>query len=296
MGNLSSVMAHCWTRGQEVMVGDQSHIFVYEQGGISQLGGVHVSTLTTREDGTFDLEQVVNKIRSPDPSCHEPQTALICLENSHNRCGGRVLPLLFIQKICALAHNRGIKVHMDGARIVNASVQSGIPVNEIVKECDSVSICLSKGIGAPVGSIVAGSSEFISRVMRCRKVLGGGMRQAGVLAAAGLVALATARERIQKDHLRAQKLAQDIYNLNSDLITINPDAVETNMLLLNFPSSRFTSQQFVDRMALVKEEDPEQVLVKASTWFGNRVRFVLHSDLSEDDVASAFRKIQSIAV
>ncbi|KFM79955.1 hypothetical protein X975_22483, partial [Stegodyphus mimosarum] len=289
-------MAHCWIRSQEAMVGDLSHIFLSEQGGISQLGGVHVSALTTREDGTFDMEQVVNKIRPSRPAAHEPHTALLCLENTHNRCGGRVLPISFIKQICSLAHSRGIQVHMDGARIINASVASGIPVNEIVKECDSVSMCLSKGIGAPVGSVVAGSSEFINRVMRCRKVLGGGMRQAGVLAAAGLVALDTARERIQMDHLRAHKFAQDIHNLKSALITINPDVVETNMLLLNFPSPLFTCQQFVDRMATVKEGDSEQVIVKVSTWLSNSVRCVLHSDLSQDDIDSAFRKIRSIAL
>ncbi|XP_035234091.1 probable low-specificity L-threonine aldolase 2 isoform X1 [Stegodyphus dumicola] len=296
MGNLSSVMSHCWTRGLEVMLGDQSHIFIYEQGGVSQLGGVHVSALATRTDGTFDMEEVANKIRPSNPRCHEPYTGLICLENTHNRCGGRVLPLSFIEQVCSFAHRQGVPVHMDGARILNASVHSGVAVKEIVKNCDSISMCLSKGIGAPVGSVVAGSSEFIGRVMRCRKVLGGGMRQAGVLAAAGLVALDTARERIQVDHLRAKRLAQDIQNLGSELIVVNSEIVESNMILLNFPSPHLTSEQFADRMALVKESDTEKAVVKVAPWFGNRVRCVLHSDLTEDDVYIAFRKIRSIAM
>lgn len=296
MGNLSAVMAHCWTRGQEIIMGDQSHMFMYEQGGISALAGVHVSSIPTLEDGTFDLEILKEKIRPRNPCQHEPSTGLICLENSHNRCGGRVLPLSYIREVCALARNNDIPVHMDGARIVNASVHCGVPVHEILKECASVSMCLSKGIGAPVGSVVAGSRDFIERVHRCRKVLGGAMRQAGVLAAAGLVALESAEERIRIDHQRTKKFAQEIYNLKSKLITCDPDLIDSNMILLQFPSPNFKNEDFVKRMAEVKIEDKEQVVVKACEWYRNRVRCVLHSDLTQEDLDSALMKIRAVVL
>ncbi|GFQ92568.1 probable low-specificity L-threonine aldolase 1 [Trichonephila clavata] len=289
-------MAHCWTRGQEIIIGDESHMFMYEQGGISQLASVHVSSIPTLEDGTFDLEVLKEKIRPKFPNIHEPSTGLICIENSHNRCGGRVLPMSFIRKLCALARNNEIPVHMDGARIINASIHCGVPVHEIVKECASVSMCLSKGIGAPVGSVVAGSKDFIDRALRCRKVLGGAMRQVGVLAAAALVGLDTAEERLRVDHQRTKKFAQDIHNLKSKLITADPGVVESNMVLLNFPSPSFTSEDFVARMAEVKKEDEVEVVVKACEWFKNRVRCVLHSDLTQEDLDYAVKKIRSVAL
>ncbi|GFU63156.1 probable low-specificity L-threonine aldolase 1 [Trichonephila clavipes] len=200
-----------------------------------------------------------------------------------------------IEHLCALARNE-IPVHMDGARIINASIHCGVPVHEIVKECASVSMCLSKGIGAPVGSVVAGSKEFIERALRCRKVLGGAMRQVGVLAAAALVALETAEERLRVDHQRAKKFAQEIHNLKSKLITADPGVIESNMVLLNFPSPSFTSEDFVARMAEVKKEDEVEVVVKACAWFKNRVRCVLHSDLTQEDLDYAVKKIRSVAL
>ncbi|KAF8768217.1 putative low-specificity L-threonine aldolase like protein [Argiope bruennichi] len=325
MGNLSAVMAHCWTRGQEIIMGDQSHMFMYEQGGISSLAGVHVSSIPTLEDGTFDLEVLKEKIRPRNPNMHEPSTGLICLENSHNRCGGKVLPLSYIREVCALARNNDIPVHMDGARIINASVHCGVPAHEIVKECASVSMCLSKGIGAPWGllwrfqtftkrelSLFSRIKNFFLMIQtfivmlykphiltafgvhRCRKVLGGAMRQAGVLAAAALVALESAEERIRIDHQRTKKFAQEIYNLKSKLITCDP-AIDSNMILLQFPSPNFTNEDFVRRMAEVKIEDKEQVVVKACPWYRNRVRCVLHSDLTQEDLDSALMKIRAIA-
>ncbi|XP_054722349.1 LOW QUALITY PROTEIN: uncharacterized protein LOC129232133 [Uloborus diversus] len=295
MGNLAAIMSHCWTRGQEILVGDESHIFLYEQGGVSQLGNVHVSALPTHEDGTFDLDVVRNKIRPHDPSMHEPHTGLICIENTHNRCGGRVLSLDYIKKICHLAHSHDIPVHLDGARIINASVSLGVPPSEIARECDSVSMCFSKGIGAPVGSIVAGTKEFITKVHRCRKVLGGALRQAGVLAAAALVGLESAPDRMKIDHERALKLAKAIFDLKSPLVTVDPSVVQSNMLILSFPSPNFTSQHFVERMGMVSDADEEKVIVRACAWSRNRVRLVLHSDLSQEDLHCAYRKIRSLS-
>ncbi|KAF8768218.1 putative low-specificity L-threonine aldolase like protein [Argiope bruennichi] len=268
------------------------------------LGGLHVSCVRTQEDGTFNLEELKEKIRPRIPHIRssskmdveypEPSTALICLENPHNILGGRILPISFIQQVCSLAGSNGIPVHMDGARIINASVQCGVPVHEIVKDCASVMMCLSKGVGAPIGSVVAGSKHFIERVHKYRKALGGGMRQAGVMAAAALVGLKSAEERMRTDNQRTKKLAQDIHDLQSNLVTCDPDLVETNMLLLQFPSPDFTSQDFVKRMTQVKKGDNEQVIVKASLWFKNRVRCVLHSDLTQEDVDCAMKKIRDI--
>ncbi|XP_015929138.1 uncharacterized protein [Parasteatoda tepidariorum] len=296
MGNLAAIMAHCWTRGQEVVVGELSHILKSEQGGVAQLGGVNVSTLKNLDDGTFSLEELKEKFRPANPDIHEPSTGVVCLENTNNRCGGRVLPQSFIQQVCDISRDRGVPVHMDGARLLNAAVHSGIPPHEIVKDCASVSMCLSKGIGAPVGSVVVGSKEFIVRVRRCRKVLGGAMRQAGILAAAALVGLDSAMERLSVDHKRAKKLAHEIHNLKSDLLTVDPEVVESNMLLLNFPSPRLTSAQFVEKMAQINPGDKEKVIVRCGTWFRNRVRWVLHSDLTQEDLDLALQKIRSILV
>jgi len=188
MGNLTSILTHC-RRGEEVILGDQSHTFVYEGGGIAALGGVHPHTIPNQPDGTLRLEDVENAIR-PD-NVHFPRTKLICLENTHNRCNGAPLTPQYMAAVAALARRHRLNVHLDGARLFNAAVALGVDVKELAAPVDSLSICLSKGLAAPVGSVVCGPQAFIAEARRVRKVLGGGMRQAGVLAAAGIVALET---------------------------------------------------------------------------------------------------------
>ncbi|MEZ4683833.1 MAG: low-specificity L-threonine aldolase [Caldilineaceae bacterium] len=186
MGNLTAVLAHC-NRGDEIILGDRCHIFRSEQGGAAALGGVHPMAIRNQADGTLDLAEVEANIRGDNE--HYPVTKLICVENTHNFCGGRVLSLDYMDAIGDLAHQHGLKLHVDGARLWNAAVALGVAPARLLKHADTASVCLSKGLAAPVGSLVAGDKAFIARARRMRKVAGGGMRQAGILAAAGIVAI-----------------------------------------------------------------------------------------------------------
>ena len=185
MGNLIAVLAHCG-RGDEVIMGNQAHTFVYEAGGVAALGGVHTHTIPNQADGTLQLEDIQAAIRSEN--VHFPMTKLVVLENTQNRCGGIALPLAYSREAADMVHGNGLALHLDGARIFNAAVYWGVPVKALTGMVDSVTFCLSKALCAPVGSVLCGSKDFIARALRIRKQLGGGMRQAGVLAAAGTVA------------------------------------------------------------------------------------------------------------
>jgi threonine aldolase len=193
MGNLTSLLTHCG-RGEEVIVGDQAHIFRYEAGGSSTLGGIAQFQIPNNPDGTLPLDRVEAAIRGSDQ--HEARTKLIALENTHNRCGGTVLPIAYMKQVRELADRHNLKVHLDGARVFNAAVALGADVAAITRYVDSVTFCLSKGLSAPVGSVICGPREFIAQARRYRKMLGGGMRQAGVLAAAGIVALEKMVDRL----------------------------------------------------------------------------------------------------
>ncbi|CAI5522084.1 unnamed protein product [Closterium sp. Naga37s-1] len=205
MGNLICVLVHCEVRGSEVIMGADSHISVYEQGGVATLGSVHPRTVVNKADGTMDLKKVELAIRKDDE--HYPVTRCICLENTHNRCGGRAITVDYTERLAELASWYGLKFHIDGARIFNAAVALRVPVDRLVRPAHSVSVCLSKGLGAPAGSVIVGSVEFIAKARRLRKALGGSMRQVGVLAAAGLVALQESVPRLIRDHQRAMQLA-----------------------------------------------------------------------------------------
>jgi len=204
MGNLTSVLAHC-ERGDEVIVGDRSHTFLYEAGGSYVLGGLHSRQLPNQADGSIALEDIRAAIRPDD--AHFPTSRLICLENTHNRCGGAFQSIEYTTQVANLARERGLKVHLDGARLFNAAAAVGSPASALAAPVDSLTFCLSKGLCAPVGSLVCGSRELIRRVHRIRKMVGGGMRQAGVLAAAGIVALEKMTLRLREDHRRARRLA-----------------------------------------------------------------------------------------
>lgn len=228
MANLVAVLAHCG-RGDEVILGRLAHTFLYEAGGISALGGVHSSQLPNRPDGTILLEDIRSAIRSDDP--HQPVSRLITLENTHNRCGGVALTAQYTQEAANLAHEHGLQVHLDGARIFNAAAALGVKAAELCAPVDSVTFCLSKGLCAPVGSILCGTKEFIARAHRLRKQLGGGMRQAGVLAAAGIVALETMVDRLVEDHNRAQLLAHGLRDI--PCLALDPGTPFTNMVFLS---------------------------------------------------------------
>lgn len=228
MGNLSAVLAHC-QRGDEVILGKGAHTYRYEAGGISVLGGVHSCQLPNQPDGSIALDDIEGAIRSDD--AHEPITRLIALENTHNRCGGTYQSVEYTRQVVEFAHARGLKVHLDGARVFNAAAGLGVPVNELTAPVDSVTFCLSKGLSAPVGSVLCGSKDFIKEAHRVRKMLGGGMRQAGVLAAAGVVALEKMVPRLGEDHARARTLAESLSG-NRGLV-LDAGTPVTNMIFMN---------------------------------------------------------------
>lgn len=244
MGNLIAVLSHCG-RGDEMILGDQSHIFHYEQGGSAAVGGVHPRTLPNRADGTIDLAQIEDAIRSDNE--HYPVTRLIALENTHNRCGGAVLTPAYIDSVGALAKTRGIKLHIDGARLWNAAVALGESPARLVAAADSVSVCFSKGLAAPVGSAVAGAHEFIRRARRMRKQVGGGMRQAGVLAAAAIVALEQMVERLAEDHANAAQLARGLAAI--DGIALDPATVSTNIVYFDVTKPGWTAAKLSAALA-----------------------------------------------
>jgi threonine aldolase len=206
-GNLISVMVHC-RPGDEMILGSSSHIVVFEGGGCSALAGVIPACLQVQPDGTLKIEDIKAAVRKVDN--HFPTTRLICLENTQNLCGGQTLPLEYINEVAEFAHQNNIKLHMDGARIFNAQAESGVSVAKICENVDSVTFCLSKGLCAPVGSVLCGTKEFIHEAKRKRKMLGGGMRQVGMLAAAGLVAIKKHPQLLQQDHAVAQFLREKI--------------------------------------------------------------------------------------
>jgi threonine aldolase len=284
MGNLVAVLAHCG-RGDEVIVGNRSHTFLYEAGGISALGGVHSCQLMNLPDGTLDLEEVREAIRSDDE--HEPVTRLIALENTHNRCGGVALPAEYMQSAGKLAHEYGLSLHLDGARLFNAAAALGVSARELVEPVDSITFCLSKGLCAPVGSILCGTEAFIRKAHRIRKQLGGGMRQAGIIAAAGIVALERMADRLVEDHTRASCLAEGLARLSG--LVLDPGTPHTNMIFLSLADDgphSLTAEEVAERLAA------QGVLVGVVA--PRRFRLVTHYWIDDQDVertVAAFKKV-----
>jgi len=271
MGNLVCTLTHC-RRGEEVILGDRSHTFLYEAGGMSTLGGIHPHTLSNQPDGTMRLEDIEGAIRGNN--VHFPRTRLICLENTHNRCSGSALTSEYIDSVAALAKERGLSVHLDGARIFNAAVALGIDVKELTANVDSLSFCLSKGLSAPIGSVVCGSSEFIAEARRARKVLGGGMRQTGVIAAAGITALEEMVDRLAEDHDNARRLAEGHARISG--LSIELAKVQTNIIYFELDEDRMTPKE------LVTELDKKEV--KLLSVGARRLRAVTHYGISAEDI------------
>ena len=244
MGNLVAVLAHCG-RGDEVILGDRAHTFVYEAGGIAALGGVHPHTVPVLPDGTLPLEAIKAAIR-PD-NVHMPATRLIALENTQGTVGGIPISKAYTDEVGRLARAHGLALHMDGARIFNAATALNVDVADLAAAADSVTFCLSKGLCAPVGSVLVGSRDFIARAHRVRKQLGGGMRQAGILAAAGLIALDTMPLRLAADHANARRLAEGLAALPQ--IEIALDRVQTNMVFFALrPEVPVSAPQLAERL------------------------------------------------
>ena len=277
MGNLVSVLAHC-DRGDEVVLGDKSHLYRGEAGGISVLGSVSFKPLHNQEDGTIDINQLFESI-SPD-DFHFPKTKVIALENTQNHCGGAVLLPEYVEKVSNFTNKHGLLLHMDGARIFNAAVYLGLNLSTLLENVDSVSICLSKGLSAPVGSLVCGSDEFISKARRIRKMLGGGMRQAGIIAAAGIIALEKMVDRLSEDHINAKKLAVGLSKIPN--IGIDIDQVQTNIIFFKIKE---VSEL---KLASLLENKGVKIYPRKPKW-----RIVTHSGITSTDVdivLDAFKK------
>ena len=228
MGNLIAILVHCG-RGDEAIMGNKAHTFLYEAGGVSALGGIVMYTLPNNVDGTLNLEDIRSAIRAED--VHFPKSRLIVLENTQNRCGGAPISAEYTQSVSDIARENDLFLHIDGARIFNAAAELGVTAEALVKPADTVTFCLSKGLCAPVGSVLCGSKEFIKESLRIRKQLGGGMRQAGVLAAAGIVALEEMTERLVEDHKRAKTLAEGLLKIPGLKLYLNPPTM-TNMVFV----------------------------------------------------------------
>jgi threonine aldolase len=228
MGNLIALLVHC-QRGEEAIVGSLSHIYLNEAGGMSALGGIQPCPVKNQKDGTLAIDDILASIRTED--VHHPITRLVCLENTQNICGGIPITAEYTRQVGELAHQRGLLLHVDGARIFNAAAAQDVPVKDLVDPSDSVMFCLSKGLASPVGSILAGSQKFINRARHVRKMLGGGMRQVGVLAAAGIISLEKMTKRLADDHLRARKLADGLREVRG--VVLDPGSPYTNMIYFN---------------------------------------------------------------
>jgi threonine aldolase len=272
MANLASILAHC-ERGDEVILGDQSHVFQNEAGGISAFGGVHPHLIPNERDGTLPVDKLEGAIRQDD--VHYPISRLILLENTHNRCGGIPLSLEYSQLVGQLAKKHGLKLHIDGARIFNAAVKLGVPAAELAAPADSITLCLSKGLCAPVGSVICGDKAFITRAHRMRKALGGGMRQAGVLAAAGIVALESMIERLSEDHRRAGMIADGLRGIPG--LSLRYDSPATNMVFVDFlPQAKMNAAEVVEAM---RERD---IILRSSA--DGAIRLVVHYWIDDEAV------------
>jgi threonine aldolase len=287
MGNLVALLTHAG-RGDEIILGDRSHTFLYEVGGCSGLGGIHPHVLHNLDDGTLELAAVEAAIRDP-ANIHYPRTRVICLENTHNRCGGIALPLDYTDAVAALAERYGVVVHLDGARLFNAAIALGVEPKALARCADSVTICLSKGLGAPVGSVLCGERPFIEEARRARKAVGGGMRQAGILAAAGLYALDHHVERLAEDHANAARLAAGIDELDGLSCDQAGGGPWSNMVYFGATIGRHD----LDARVLAKRLKERGVLALPLGAGDLRIRMVTHLDVSRVDIDAALDALRS---
>ncbi|WP_147805144.1 low-specificity L-threonine aldolase [Alkalicoccus halolimnae] len=278
-GNQAALLTHA-VPGQEVIMDEEAHVFVYEGAAISAFAGLQSRTLP-HQHGQMNLETIKNAIRPED--VHYPETGLIWLENTHNRGGGTVLPITYLQEVRRIADEHHIPVHMDGARIFNAASSLGVDVKEIARNVDSVQFCLSKGLGAPVGSMLAGTEKFIHTARRKRKMLGGGMRQAGVIAAPGLYALQHRRNRLKEDHEHAEMLAEAIHSYTD--LTIRHE-VETNIIVADTDTSSRSAAEWVRTLS---EHGTAIIQYKPQA-----LRFTTNADVSRTDINEVISTLQKL--
>jgi len=281
MSNLLAVLTHTHP-GEEILLGSEAHIFWHELGGASALGGVVMRTIPNDENGQMDINSIGGAIRPKSISL--PQTTLVCLENTHNRCGGAVLTADYTSAVAELAHQHGLRVHLDGARIFNASIAVGLPASELVKDADSVCFCLSKGLSAPIGSLLCGTGEFVENARKRRRMIGGGMRQAGTIAAAGIVALKTMIERLVEDHSNARRLVEGLGSIPG--IKVSHPNIQTNIVM-------FESLLGASGPELTQEMNNRGV--KVGYRGDQRFRAVTHRMVSAEDVDEALNRIEAYA-
>ncbi|MDQ3778955.1 MAG: aminotransferase class I/II-fold pyridoxal phosphate-dependent enzyme [Chloroflexota bacterium] len=280
MGNLVALLSHC-QRGDEAVLGNESHIFWYESGGAAALGGIAFNLLPNARTGELNQTDILRAMRPIRPGY--PKTGLLCLENTHNRCGGVVLSPESLRQMASIAHEHDVPVHLDGARIFNAAAALGIPAAAIAAEVDTVQSCLSKGLAAPVGSLVAGDGDFVDRARRNRKLLGGAMRQSGVLAAAGLVALDEMIERLPEDHARARRLAEGLAAIPG--IMIDLESVQTNIVIFR-PPPHLPSGEVIAALAARG--------VRISDYGTRGLRLVTHYEIDDDAIAAALHALDEV--
>lgn len=279
-GNQIAVLTHC-RPGNEILLESESHIFYYESGAVAAFAGVQTRTINGVK-GQMDPLLIESSIRGEDQ--HFPETGLICLENTHNRAGGAVVPYENMRDVYELSKKYNVPVHVDGARLFNAAVSSNCSIQQFTQYSDTVQICLSKGLGAPVGSILAGSKNYIEKARKWRKRLGGGLRQAGILAAPGIIALTKMTERLAEDHENATKLASSLQEMHS--IEVVND-VDTNIIVVDVKNTGYSAEQFVHLL--------EKNGVRAVTFGPTTVRFTTHYDVSTNDIERAIHIIHSIS-
>lgn len=284
-GNIIAALTHCG-RGDEMILAREAHMFRYEQGASSGLGGIQPNVLDVQPDGTLKLDAIQRAIRSDDQ--HFPRTKLICLENTQGTIGGIPVTAEYTAQVGEIARANNLKLHIDGARIFNAATALNTPVKDLVAPADSVSFCLSKGLCAPVGSILVGSKEFIQRAHRTRKMLGGGMRQAGILAAAGLIALHKMTTRLQEDHDNACRLAEGIAQIPH--VKVDVSRVRTNMFF--FDLAEDAPLTITELRARLKDE--YKVLMGGYAGMPNRIRLVTHYWITPEKVETALTGLRNI--
>lgn len=297
MANTAAILVHCDGRFNEIICGDQSHIHVYEVAAIAQFGGVQSRFVHNQADGTLNLQEIQEKIRPLDDD-HQPWTRAICVENTHNRCGGKVLSLDYMKQVRELSLQHNLALHLDGARLFNAATTLGVAPSEITQYCDSVSTAFSKGLCCPLGSIIAGSKDFIALARRARKALGGGMRQAGVVAAPMIVALEEMVGRLAEDHRRARAIAEAVNAMGDNPVCqVTMSGVHSNIFLLEL-DGMVTPEQLSQRMREVTEQERKslgEVCTALMFPFSSRtVRIVTHNNITDHDVGLVSRKLQYV--
>ncbi|MBI1884752.1 MAG: low-specificity L-threonine aldolase [Chloroflexi bacterium] len=277
MSNLVALLSHC-ERGNEVILGDESHILHYEVGGAFALGGLGLRPVPNDAQGRLDLEEVGRTVRGSD--VHWPRTGLLCVENTHNRCGGTVLTEADLEAASEVARKYGLPVHLDGARVFNAAVALGVPAERLARHADSVAFSLCKGLACPIGSVLCGSGEFIGRARRYRKMVGGGMRQAGVIAAAGIVALEAMVERLAEDHENARVLAEGLSGLEGIELAPPPQTNLVFFTVAGWDLGHFMQRTWQAGVLCLPE--------------GGRIRMVTHYGIGREEVEEAVARVRKV--